>query len=479
MTQTLTQAVAKSDPGRPSAGEPTVWGLRVRDLHDRWWASRRVQVVRLGAGAHAVDRRGPVAYLLLGAEDLVRFDLAGIMRDLRWVQPPAIRVRVSDGTSARYTERVESDVDGRLIAIRRHYHEADRPALRLTVVTDPRLATLWAEGEHPVEAYHRVRAKAGREKVHPVSVDGSVYHHDDPSDVADAVEYLITHWRHLPGLLDGVYEYAEGVWAHQSTRPPEGVRLVGPLWLGAGVVLRPGQVLVGPRVVADAPGKRPVPTPIAWEEMRAPGWRMVPRVRRRRLRRVTKRLFDIAFALAVLLATSWLYPIVMFLIWREDKRPFFFAHTRQTLHGREFPCYKFRTMRRDAEQMKAELQKANQADGPQFFIENDPRLLKVGKILRKLQIDELPQFWNVLLGHMSVVGPRPSPDKENQFCPAWREARLSVRPGVTGLWQVRRTREPQTDFQEWIRYDLEYVQHESWTMDLWIIYETVRKIIAD
>ncbi|MFG0257714.1 MAG: sugar transferase, partial [Phycisphaerales bacterium JB043] len=87
-------------------------------------------------------------------------------------------------------------------------------------------------------------------------------------------------------------------------------------------------------------------------------------------------------------------------------------------------------------------------------------------------------FWNVLLGHMSVVGPRPSPDKENQYCPAWREARLSVRPGVTGLWQVRRTREPETDFQEWIQYDLEYVQHQSWKLDLWIIIQTVRHIIG-
>ncbi len=79
---------------------------------------------------------------------------------------------------------------------------------------------------------------------------------------------------------------------------------------------------------------------------------------------------------------------------------------------------------------------------------------------------------------MSVVGPRPSPDKENQYCPAWREARLSVRPGVTGLWQVRRTRAPETDFQEWIRYDLEYVTHESWRLDVWIILQTIRKIFV-
>ena len=171
-------------------------------------------------------------------------------------------------------------------------------------------------------------------------------------------------------------------------------------------------------------------------------------------------------------------PIICLVILLEDGWPPFFGHKRQTLRGREFSCWKFRTMCKNAEALKAQLAAQNRCDGPQFFIENDPRLLKVGKFLRRYQLDELPQFWNVLMGHMSVVGPRPSPDKENQFCPAWREGRLSVRPGVTGLWQVRRTRAPQADFQEWIRYDLEYVQHESWRLDVWIIWTTVKRILT-
>lgn len=179
----------------------------------------------------------------------------------------------------------------------------------------------------------------------------------------------------------------------------------------------------------------------------------------------------------MLAVTVPFYPLVMLAIAVEDGTPFFFAHRRQTLGGREFPCLKFRTMRRDAEKIKAELMTVNAADGPQFFMENDPRVTAVGRFCARFQIDELPQFINVLLGHMSVVGPRPSPDKENQYCPAWREARLSVRPGVTGLWQVSRTREPQTDFQEWIRYDLEYVQHQSFIGDLRIIIRTIRTII--
>ena len=131
-------------------------------------------------------------------------------------------------------------------------------------------------------------------------------------------------------------------------------------------------------------------------------------------------------------------------------------------------------MRRDAEAMVEQLRALNQADGPQVFIEDDPRVTRVGRFLRASQLDELPQLFNVLLGQMSLVGPRPSPDRENQICPAWREMRLSVRPGITGLWQVRRTREDGLDFQEWVRFDLEYIRKASFLLDCRIIFETIR-----
>jgi len=192
-----------------------------------------------------------------------------------------------------------------------------------------------------------------------------------------------------------------------------------------------------------------------------------------------KRLFDIAFSVTALLLTAPLYPIVMLAIWLEDGAPVFFVHRRQSIGGQEFGCIKFRVMRRDAEEVKAVLGSRNRSDGPQFYLPDDPRLLKVGRFLRRWNIDELPQFINILLGDMSVVGPRPSPDHENQFCPSWREARLSVRPGLTGLWQVCRTRKPQVDFQEWIRYDLEYLEHRTGLLDLWIIVRTPLAIFGN
>jgi lipopolysaccharide/colanic/teichoic acid biosynthesis glycosyltransferase len=161
----------------------------------------------------------------------------------------------------------------------------------------------------------------------------------------------------------------------------------------------------------------------------------------------------------------------------NDGRPVFFGHVRQSRGGRNFKCWKFRTMLRNAESMVGDLSEKNIADGPQVFIKNDPRITKVGRLLRRFHIDEMPQFWNVLVGDMSLVGPRPSPEKENQFCPAWRDARLSVRPGITGLWQVERTRAPGMDFQEWIKYDIEYVNRASLLLDARICFKTLYRMV--
>jgi lipopolysaccharide/colanic/teichoic acid biosynthesis glycosyltransferase len=132
-----------------------------------------------------------------------------------------------------------------------------------------------------------------------------------------------------------------------------------------------------------------------------------------------------------------------------------------------------------AESLQEKLRFINQVDGPQFKMDNDPRVSSVGRFLRATNLDEIPQFINVLMGQMSIVGPRPSPDAENQLCPFWRYARLSVRPGITGLWQIRRTRIPARDFQEWVHYDTEYVRGLSLWMDVSIALMTAKKLIGN
>jgi lipopolysaccharide/colanic/teichoic acid biosynthesis glycosyltransferase len=195
--------------------------------------------------------------------------------------------------------------------------------------------------------------------------------------------------------------------------------------------------------------------------------------------RCAKRIADIVTSIVVLILFAPVFPIIAMVIKLTSRGPVFFKDARQGLHGKAFNCLKFRTMLVGADYLQDKLRIVSQVDGPQFKMANDPRLSTVGGFLRDTYIDEIPQFFNVLLGQMSVVGPRPSPESENTLCPSWRDARLSVRPGITGLWQVCRTRQPMRDFQEWIHYDIKYVRDLSLSTDLWICWQTVKKLVKN
>jgi lipopolysaccharide/colanic/teichoic acid biosynthesis glycosyltransferase len=187
-----------------------------------------------------------------------------------------------------------------------------------------------------------------------------------------------------------------------------------------------------------------------------------------------KRAVDIAFSATALLILSPLVMLAAILIKLDSPGPVLFVHRRERRGGAQFPCYKFRTMEAGAHGRQRDLYRNNAVDGPQFKLAHDPRITRVGRWLRATNIDELPQLINVLLGHMSLVGPRPSPFRENQICVPWRRARLSVRPGITGLWQICRSDERAGgDFQEWIYYDIAYVQHFTVWLDLRIFLATI------
>ena len=195
--------------------------------------------------------------------------------------------------------------------------------------------------------------------------------------------------------------------------------------------------------------------------------------------RTLKRVADILAAAIVLILFAPVTPFIALAIKLTSPGPVFFKDKRQGLHGKAFNCLKLRTMQVGAGEIQEKLRVISQVDGPQFKIADDPRISIVGRFLRDTFLDEIPQFVNVLLGQMSVIGPRPSPESENTLCPSWRDARLSVRPGITGLWQVCRTRQPGKDFQEWIHYDTEYVRNLSLRMDLWICWRTFTRMLRN
>ena len=183
--------------------------------------------------------------------------------------------------------------------------------------------------------------------------------------------------------------------------------------------------------------------------------------------------FDVTAAALGLLVLSPLLALVAVLVKLDSRGPVLYGDLREGRDGADFACLKFRTMRADANALQRDLMGANEVDGPMFKMRHDPRVTRVGRVLRKLNLDELPQLLNVVRREMSLVGPRPSPFRENQQCIPWRDGRLSVRPGITGLWQVCRNRRAQGDFHQWIQFDLLYVRHMSFAVDLKILAATL------
>ncbi len=188
--------------------------------------------------------------------------------------------------------------------------------------------------------------------------------------------------------------------------------------------------------------------------------------------RIAKRALDLLGAAAGLIVLSPLLLVLALAVKLTSPGAVLFVQARCGLGGRKFRFYKFRTMVRDAEARKAELEHLNEMKGPAFKIRRDPRITRLGGVLRKLSLDELPQLWNVLRGDMSLVGPRPpTPDEVARYT-ARQVQRLSIMPGITGLWQVS-GRSEITDFDRWIDLDLHYAKHWSVWLDLRILLKTV------
>ena len=190
---------------------------------------------------------------------------------------------------------------------------------------------------------------------------------------------------------------------------------------------------------------------------------------------VAKHFFDFALGLALLIVLSPLMLVVAIAIRATSHGPVVFRQTRVGVNGRTFELFKFRTMVADAEKKQADLLHLNEKDGPVFKVKNDPRITRIGRLLRRTSIDELPQLINVLKGEMSLVGPRPPLPAEVRQYERWQRRRLSMKPGITGLWQVSGRSE--LSFDEWMRLDLAYIDSWSFWADLAIILRTIVVVI--
>lgn len=288
----------------------------------------------------------------------------------------------------------------------------------------------------------------------------------------------------------------------EGVRVDKNATLIGPVLVGAGSQVRQNtllaQCLVAPgvvvpkqttsqrRVLCGENGSGPVPknepSPESLTDNLPEHFHVVSsnhsvRERDGKWRRKTyiavKRVGEGVAALLGLIVLSPLMLLTAVVIKLTSRGPVFFYHEREGKDGKPFRCCKYRTMVSDAHRQQRALYRENAVDGPQFELHDDPRITWLGQRLRLTNIDELPQLFHVVLGQMSLIGPRPSPFRENQICIPWREARLAVRPGITGLWQLCRHDRSAGDFHQWIHYDMLYVRHLSVWLDLKIMLATL------
>lgn len=489
------------------------------DWNGRTPALEVVQPEALGRVMAACE---PGDYLLLVEPrhwPLIGYDFAWIVEQSHACTGATYAIVIGRGDTGA-TERVESDAEGHVRRVQRVYNPAtwSGPAAGTVVCAVV-----------PARAIQGIRFDSLDDLRSQLATSGLLTRDlpvmSDLADLSEPVGVLTLAEQAVDALLReptprGMTEVRPGVLAASNCRISLSARLVGPAVLHDHVVIEAGAALIGPAlvgagariarkavvaqsvmlagsVVAEGTalcneivsGERTVTSagaarPAGHLSVRAPDSCVsrhlvvadLPRQQRSRRRRTElaiQRLADVTLSLLGLVVLLPLLSMVAVTIKMTSPGPLFFIHRREGRGGRDFGCLKFRTMVADAHKKQREMYQQNQVDGPQFKIDNDPRVTRLGRILRKTNIDELPQLLNVLAGQMSLVGPRPSPFRENQICVAWRRARLSVRPGITGLWQICRDRENDADFHQWIYYDLAYIKHFSVWLDAKILFWTI------
>jgi lipopolysaccharide/colanic/teichoic acid biosynthesis glycosyltransferase len=193
-------------------------------------------------------------------------------------------------------------------------------------------------------------------------------------------------------------------------------------------------------------------------------------------RRRMKRALDLVVGtILLILAIPWML-VIGLVIWICEGRPVLYQWKVVGQHGRPFLSWKFRTMVPDADRRKQELLKHNEMQGPVFKMREDPRITPTGRFLRKYSLDELPQLWSVVLGDMSLVGPRPPLVTEYAKYESWQKRKMTVVPGLTCIWQVQ-GRADITDFNDWVRMDLQYIDNWSLILDFKILFQTAAVVV--
>ena len=480
---------------------------------------------------------GEPVYLIFNGDCFPICDLSDAILVHRQNRCDATLIDFPQRNKKGYEEKIQFEKDGRVKRVNRSYEEResslrierDWPVL-LILSADAMKTLLDVSLPHRINQWPAALLRSGL-LVRGSTIPGRCFSLHDREHLYEMNEVILRLKPQWLANAGGLVDQGEKIWVGKNVRIDSSANLLGPIAIGDNVEIGPDAVVVGPTTIGrgskigagivlkrsvvlpdttlasatfkthaisqgivlggDTPTIQAL-TPDGGASSKLSDMRSMSVDRPIKLETVleggatpaltgarysafltAKRAFDVIGSGCALLLTGPFYPFIMLAIYLNSPGPMFFGAVRQGRGGKNFKCWKFRTMVVNAEEIKRKLMIQNEVDGPQFKMKNDPRIFFVGRWLRKLNVDEWPQFWNVLVGEMSIVGPRPSPEKENQMCPAWREARLSVRPGITGLWQVSRRRDRgETDFQEWIYYDVQYIKKQSFWLDIRIFLKT-------
>jgi lipopolysaccharide/colanic/teichoic acid biosynthesis glycosyltransferase len=404
-------------------------------------------------------------------------------------------------------EHVDADASGRVRAIQRYYDSVTWPFASGVAASLVPVACLRMSFELPLGSLPRLKRVLASEGVpsRDLPLESGAVNLGTERGLLAMNERMVLDLAHRAPARDG---FGPSLYAGSGVRVHPSATVVGPVVLQDGAEVEEGATVIGPTVVG--PGARvgvratvaqcvigagqlvtpgatlrhcvyvgdpdgdPDPatgpdSPDAAESWENPTSGLSAETPRGSSYPGLKRAIDATAAAAGLVLLAPLGLLIAVLIKLESKGPIHFGHLREGLGGRPFHCWKYRTMITGADVQQRKLARENQMDGPQFKMDRDPRRTRMGRFLAATNLDEIPQLWNVLVGQMSLVGPRPSPFRENQVCVPWREGRLSVRPGITGLWQICRHDRHKGDFHQWIYYDLLYVRNVSLWLDLKIV----------
>ena len=478
--------------------------------------SRQFRVYAPGEFDRWLEQREPADLLVLIDPrfwPLDGVDYAAFVQDAD-DQRVARHMIVFDGSAHGIEELAHLDAQGNVKRIQRYYDRITRVRARGVVATLVSATACQLLAGKRWESLRWLRLALAPTGVSCVDVplSGRVVDLETPRGVLDLNEHVLRN-ELSERISPGFRELRPGVFVGGDAIVDASAQLVGPVVIHDRAVIERGALIVGPTVI----GRNVVVgnDAVIVQSVIAPGVSIYPlrSIRHRAVfdgavddgetqhaqsaisrsavpvndaglpRRtgrarsfsyaVAKRLTDLTAASVGLILLSPVLLIIAVLVKLTSRGPVLFAHEREGRGGRVFRCYKFRTMVPDAHARQRELYSSSATDGPQFKIDKDPRLTPIGGFLRDYCLDELPQLINVLLGSMSLVGPRPSPFRENQICVPWRNARLSVRPGMTGLWQVCRSQRSLGDFHQWIHYDILYVRNRTYWVDWKIVLATL------